>query len=258
MPQNIKTPFNYFEPFVGAGALLFELTPKNAQISDLNEELINVYKCIKSPKSFGILIKLLDTHQNNHSEEHYYKTRGEDKEPTYGNLTKEQKAARAIYLNKTCFNGLYRVNSNGKFNVPSSKKEIVKTYDGDNMNLLHQYLLNEKVSIRCADFAKAVMKAKRGDFVYFDPPYDQETKNSFVSYTKYNFDQDEHQRLFRTILKLHNKGVYVMLSNSNTKFIRELYSDKTIFNVYEIEVRRMINSKSSGRTITNELIITTY
>lgn len=256
LKDNLPSNFNnYFEPFVGAGALLFDLTPEHATISDLNEELINVYRCIKSKTNFPKLLKLLDEHEQKHSEDHYIKTRDIDRSEDYQEKTIYEKAARSIYLNKTCFNGLYRVNSAGYFNVPSSKKKTIKTYDMDNMKILHKYLNKKHVKIKNADFEKAVKEAQEGDFVYFDPPYDQIGNQSFVSYTKYSFSKDDQLRLFNVFTDLTNKGVYVMLSNSDTQFIKELYKN---FKIVTVEAWRLINSKKDGRNKVKEVIITNY
>lgn len=246
---------HYFEPFVGAGALLFELTPINATISDLNGDLINVYKCIKSKTNYPKLIELLDQHEKEHSEEHFIITRHDDRTDGFQNKTAAEKAARAIYLNKTCFNGLYRVNSEGYFNVPSSKKKKVNLYNKDNMKTLHNYLFSKHVQIIHSDFEKVLKDAKKGDFVYLDPPYDQEDTQSFVSYTKQNFNKDDQKRLSKCIDELNAKGVYIMLSNSDTSYIRELYSN---YNIDTVFASRLINSKPSGRSKIKELIITNY
>jgi len=250
-----RTFGEYYEPFVGAGALLFDLTPPVATISDLNDELINIYKCIKSKKTYPVLLTILEQHEISHSEDHYYKTRGIDREADYRNRSRAERAARAIYLNKTCFNGLYRVNSNGFFNVPSAKKTSVKIYDLENLKRLHKYLNKKRVKIRCCDFERAVKKASEGDFVYFDPPYDQDENQSFISYTQVPFNKLDQKRLFDTFCSLTEKGVLVMLSNSDTPYIRELYSNYYIHTAYAY---RLINSKADGRSKVRELIITNY
>ncbi len=246
---------NYYEPFVGAGALLFALTPDNAMIGDLNKELINVYKSVKYEKYFNDLLEVLSKHEEDHSDKHFYEIRDLDREENFQSKSVTERAARAIYLNKTCFNGLYRVNSSGYFNVPSARKKDVKTYDKTNMESLHKYLHEKNVKIRCADFTVILRNAKEGDFVYLDPPYDQEDGSSFVSYTKYNFNRKDQRRLYKTFVRLSNKNIKVMMSNSDTKFIRDLYKEYNIRHVYAY---RLINSKSKGRGKIKEVIITNY
>ena len=159
-------------------------------------------------------------------------------------------------MNKSCFNGLYRVNSNGYLNVPSGKKKKVQTYDKENIIKLHDYFMNNNVTILEGDFSKAVENAKPGDFVYFDPPYDPfDDRESFTSYTKFNFSKEDQKRLADLFKELSNKGVYVMLSNHNTKYINELYEG---FNIYIVNAKRMINADSKGRGNVEEVIITNY
>lgn len=253
MPKKFNS---YFEPFIGGGALLFELMPKDATINDVNKELLAIYKCLSSDELFKLMINDLEEHENNHSEQHYYEIRNADRDPEFENLPIWKRASRAIYLNKSCFNGLYRVNSNGYFNVPSGKKEKVQTYDKDNIIKLHNYFMSENVQILEGDFSKAVENAKPGDFVYFDPPYDSyDEKNSFTSYTKFNFSKEDQKRLADVYRELASKGVYVMLSNHNTNYINELYKD---FNIHVVNAKRMINADSKGRGNVEEVIITNY
>lgn len=247
---------HYFEPFVGGGALLFELMPKNATINDINEELIYIYKCLANIKDFKLLLEDLEEHERNHSEEYYYEIRELDRSSEYVDLPIWKKASRTIYLNKSCFNGLYRVNSKGYFNVPSGKKEKVQTYDKNNMFKLHNYFTNNEINILSEDFSFTVDRAQPGDFVYFDPPYDPiDDKDSFTSYTKFNFTKDDQIRLSDVFKILNSKGVYVMLSNHNTNFINELYKD---FNIHLVNAKRMINSNAKGRGFVKEVIVTNY
>ena len=253
IPKNFN---NYYEPFIGGGALLFSLKPKNAFLNDNNKELISAYKCFSDNDLFLKLKKELKKHEENHSEEYFYKIRNIDRESEYLNLSEYEKAARMIYLNKACFNGLYRVNKNGYFNVPSGKKIKVTTFDDKNFNLIKDYIKNNNLKFLCSDFEKAVENATNGDFVYFDPPYDVfPDKNGFVFYGKDGFSKDEQIRLFNVFKKLSQKGVFVMLSNHNTPFINELYKG---FNINIIKAKRMINSNASGRGFVEEVIITNY
>lgn len=253
MPQTYN---KYFEPFIGGGALLFELMPTVAVINDVNQDLLAIYKCLADNENYKSMINDLENHEKNHSEEYFYKVREEDRKPEFNTIPIWKRASRAIYLNKSCFNGLYRVNSKGYFNVPSAKKDKVKTYDVDNINRLHNYFLKNEVSILEGDFVDAVKNAEAGDFVYFDPPYDPfDDKDSFTAYTKYNFTKEDQIRLASLYKDLSNKGVYVMLTNHNTNFIRELYAN---YNIYIVKAKRMINSDSNGRGNVEEVIITNY
>lgn len=255
--SHMPKAFNkYYEPFVGGGALLFKIQPKSFSISDSNSELITVYKCFQEDELFNKLKEELEKHEANHSEEYYYKIREMDRDDVFKDLPLYCRAARMVYLNKACFNGLYRVNSKGLFNVPSGKKKTVNCYDRENFMNLREFFKNKKANITCCDFEESVKKAKAGDFVYFDPPYDTwEDKDSFTSYNKNAFGKDEQRRLADVYKKLSDKGVYVMLSNHNTEFIRELYKD---FHVNVVPAKRMINSKADGRGEVEEVLITNY
>lgn len=253
MPERYNT---YYEPFIGGGALLFELMPPVATINDVNKELLAIYRCLQNEEYFKLMIQDLDEHEKEHSEEHYYDVREIDRKPEFNELPIWNRASRAIYLNKSCFNGLYRVNSNGYFNVPSGKKKKVQTYDRENIIALHNYFMNNKVTILEGDFTKAIENAMLGDFVYFDPPYDAfDDKETFTSYTKFSFSKDDQKRLAELFKKLSDKGVHVMLSNHNTTYIRELYKD---FNIHIVKAKRMINADSKGRGDVEEVIITNY
>ena len=245
----------YYEPFVGGGAVLFELSPKNAVLNDYNEELVNVYRCLKNQNKFTKMINDLNKHETNHSEEHYFNIRNLDRDKVkFKKMPDYKRAARTIYLNKACFNGLYRVNSKNEFNVPFNKKEKVNTYDGENLGIIHSYFNFNNVEMLNCDFAEAVKNAKKGDFVYFDPPYDSET-STFNSYTENGFGKDEQVRLCELFKELDKKGVKCMLSNHNTKFINELYEG---FNIYVIEAKRNINANGKKRGKVEEVIVTNF
>ncbi len=253
MPKNYN---HYYEPFIGGGALLFKVAPKDFTINDFNSELVQAYKCFTDDKLFEKLIERLNYHQEHHSEEHYFEVRAMDKLPNFLSLPIYERAARMIYLNKACFNGLYRVNSKGYFNVPSGKKKRVNCYDADNIRDISTFFKTSKFEILNGDFENAVKSAEKGDFVYFDPPYDTwENKESFTSYAKNPFGKEEQKRLADVFKRLSDKGVFVMLSNHNTEFIRELYKD---FNIHVVPAKRMINSKADGRGAVEEVIITNY
>ena len=245
----------YFEPFVGGGALLFELSPKKAVINDYNDELMNVFRCIKDENKFMKMCSELNHHEANHSEEYYYEIRNKDRDKTkFSKITDYKRAARTIYLNKACFNGLYRVNSKNEFNVPFNRKKQVNTYDGQNLGIIHSYLNFNDITILNVDFEEAVKSAKKGDFIYFDPPYDSET-STFNSYTENGFGKEEQIRLSKVFKELDERGCYVMLSNHNTTLINELYKG---YYIHLIEAKRNINANGRKRGKVEEVIITNY
>ncbi len=256
LKQYVPDEFNaYYEPFVGGGALLFELSPKNAVINDSNKELMNVYMCIKDDKKFDLMCHELNKHEREHCEEYYYKIRDLDRDKNrFNRLSDYKRAARTIYLNKACFNGLYRVNSKNEFNVPFGKKEKVNTYEGQNLGVICGYLNYNNIKILSVDFEEAVKDAKKNDFVYFDPPYDSDT-TTFNSYTENGFGKEEQIRLSKVFRNLSNKGCFVMLSNHNTKLVNELYKD---FNIHVIKAKRNINANGSKRGKVEEVIITNF
>lgn len=257
LKANLPEKFNnYFEPFIGGGALLFDLAPKNATINDVNQELLAIYTCLKDDELYRLMLEELDKHEKNHSEEYYYHVREWDRDPRFELEPLWKRAARAIYLNKSCFNGLYRVNAKGYFNVPSAKKEHVVTYSKANMEEIHEYFKDDNVTILSGDFVEATRNAHEGDFVYFDPPYDSwENKESFTAYSKFDFNKDDQRRLADCFKDLTNRGVKCMLSNHNTAYINELYNG---FNIQIIKAKRMINANAAGRGAVEEVIITNY
>ncbi len=257
LKANLPEKFNnYFEPFIGGGALLFDLAPKNATINDVNQELLAIYTCLKDDELYRLMLEELDKHEKYHSEEYYYQVREWDRDPRFELEPLWKRAARAIYLNKSCFNGLYRVNAKGYFNVPSAKKEHVVTYSKANMEEIHEYFKDDNVTILSGDFVEATRNAHEGDFVYFDPPYDSwEDKESFTAYSKFDFNKDDQRRLADCFKDLTNRGVKCMLSNHNTAYINELYNG---FNIQVIKAKRMINANAAGRGAVEEVIITNY
>ena len=252
VPENYDT---FYEPFVGGGAVFFELAPRKAVINDYNSELMNVFECIKDEVKFDKMCTELNHHEANHSEEYYYQVRNIDRDvKKYNKLADYKKAARTIYLNKACFNGLYRVNSKNEFNVPFGKKEKVNTYEGQNLGVVHCILNFNDIKLLSTDFEEAVKDAKKGDFVYLDPPYDSDT-STFNDYTENGFNKDEQRRLALLFKELSDRGCYVMLSNHNTILVNELYKD---YNIHVIEAKRNINADGKKRGKVEEVIITNY
>ncbi len=239
----------YIEPFVGGGAIFFYLLPETAILIDVNKELINTYNIIKN--NVSELIKSLKNHKN--EKDYYYEVRSKDRNPEeYNKLSDVNKASRTIYLNRCCFNGLYRVNSKGQFNVPFGKYKNPKFCDEENLVAIHKALQN--ALLINDSFEKCLDFAEKGDFIYFDPPYVPISSSAnFTSYTKGNFGKEDQIRLFNVYKNLDERGCKVMLSNSYSDFILDLYKDYQINILY---AKRAINSDGSKRGEIKELLIT--
>lgn len=242
----------YYEPFIGAGAVFLDLQWKKAVINDANSELINCYKVIRdSPEA---LIKEVEKHP--HSKQYFYELRSQDRVEGFQSRCPIYRAARIIYLNKTCFNGLFRVNSSGQFNVPFGDYTNPRIIERSSIKALSTYLNSHAVTILEGDFELAVAKAKKNDFIYFDPPYDPlSDTSSFTGYSLNAFGKDQQVRLKDLAVRLCSQGSKVLLSNSATPFIYDLYSDSNLFRIIEVEANRNINSVGSGRRKINELLI---
>ncbi len=238
----------YYEPFVGAGAFLFELMLKKAVIGDINYELINAYLVIRD--RVEDLIEDLKNHRN--EKDYYYMIRSLNIET----LDPVKRASRFIYLNKTCYNGLWRVNSKGKFNVPFGKYKNPKICDEENLRAVSEYLRSAEIKIACRDYRETLEPAKGGDFVYLDPPYApvSETSN-FTKYVEDGFSFRDQEELAEVFKELDRKGCYVMLSNSNTNFIKKLYKG---YLIEEVSVSRYISCVAHKRKNHTELIIRNY
>ncbi len=247
VPQKFNT---YYEPFLGGGALFFGLYRsgriEQAILADINKELIETYQTVQ--QDVEAVIQLLD--QFPHDKTFYYQLR--EKDPA--TLSPPERAARMIYLNKTGYNGLYRVNKQGKFNVPFGRYKTPNYKDFDNLRAVAIALKAVKLAI--CPFEQTVASARKEDFVYFDPPYDPVSETAyFTQYNANGFGKTDQERLAKTFWDLAERGVYVMLSNSDTSFIRSLYKDAYI---QEIVAPRFINSKANRRTGHQELLITSY
>lgn len=243
---------NYHEPFVGGGAMFFDLLPQRAVISDLNSELITTYKVIK--KDVKKLIAKLKIYQNKHNKDFYLKIRAQNTK----RLSDLNMATRFIYLNRTCFNGLYRVNRSGQFNVPMGRYANPLICDEDNLRKVNKSL--QGIKIYNEEYKQVLKRAKKGDFIYFDPPYYPVNKtSSFTSYTTSAFFKKEQEELRDTFVKLHKRGCYVMLSNSDTPFINKLYSGlgKKI-KTNKVYAGRNINSNSKKRGKIKEVVVINY
>jgi DNA adenine methylase len=243
----------YFEPFLGGGAMFFDLVPSKAFLNDNNRELFEVYKGVRDfPEQ---VVNILAFLKERHSLELYMRVRELDREyDIFTDFRSYEIAARAIYLNQTCFNGVYRVNQKGQFNVPigSSLNRLIC----DKETILKASQVLKKATITCVDFESTVEGADKGDFIYLDPPYYPVSKYSdFTRYTKEKFYQEDQVRLRDSVVGLSKKGAYVMLSNSDCEFIRELYKD---FNVHTVQSSRSLNCKSDKRGKVSEVVITNY
>lgn len=249
--KNMPKDYNrYFEPFIGGGALFFELQPNNAYISDMNEELINLYQVVRD----NVDELITDLQKHDISKEYFMEIRNIDRTEEYQNWSDIKKASRFIYLNRTCFNGMYRVNSKGEFNVPFGHYKNPRILDENNLiNCSH---LLQRTEIKQADFSEVLKKVKKGDLVYFDPPYVPLSEtSSFTSYTKDGFDIDMQFKLRDVCNELDSMGVKFLLSNSDTKLVNELYEN---YNIKKVFASRQINANADGRGKITEVLVRNY
>ena len=256
IPKTFKT---YYEPFFGGGAVLFALQPKKAVINDLNDSLIKTYKVIKN--NSDELIASLSLHEN--TSDYFYEIRNEDLYPETFNLKSDvEVASRLIYLNKTCFNGLFRVNSSGHFNTPFGNYKNPNIVNEPVIRAVSKYFNDNEITILNGDFAIACQEAKKGDFVYLDPPYDPVSDTaSFTGYNAGGFGSEEQIRLRDLCVELDEKGVKFLLSNSATKFIMDLYNSKNFTSKITIDIvkaKRSINSNGNKRGEVDEVLVRNY
>ena len=244
----------YYEPFIGGGALFLSLKPKNAVINDVNSQLLNVYRKLKNDAEN--VIRILKSYDDCECDRMHY----EEMRTMYNNMSENNQltsecAAMTIWINKHCFNGLYRVNKKGLFNVPFNNKNSGKSMDEENLRKIGEFLNESNAEILEGDFEKACETVEIGDFVYFDSPYVpvNETAN-FTDYTKDGFTYEDHKRLSELFKSLDKKGVKIMLSNHDVQLVHDLYAG---YNIENISVRRHINSDASKRT-GKEVIVTNY
>src|SRR6266496_956317 len=242
----------YFEPFVGAGAVLFDLQPHTALINDANRELINCYRVIKRDPA-GLIAHV---RQHRNTKTYFYNLRSLDRDPSFKKLSPIERASRIIFLNKTCYNGLFRVNSQGHFNVPFGNYSNPVIVDEVVIRAVSRYLTGAHIEISNDDFEAALSGASRGDFVYLDPPYDPLSDTaSFTGYNLNSFGSDEQRRLKAVCDDLTGRKCKVLLSNSDTEFIRELYGDTSRYTIVEVAASRNINSVATARGKISELLI---
>ena len=251
MPEKYN---DYYEPFVGGGAVMFDLLPANAQINDINKALINTYRTIcNEPDAFLKEVNRLDNDMWEDGKKYYYSIREHYNDKLMRSEYDVELAALFVFINKHCFNGLYRVNGKGLFNVPYNNSRRVSV-DEDVIIATSEYL--RRVTIIDGDFEQACKNAKKGDFVFIDSPYAPLNPTSFESYTKEGFDIESHKRLAKLYDELTARGCYCMLTNHNTELINGLYGNKG-YTIDVVSVKRMINSDASNR-VGEEVIICNY
>lgn len=249
-----KTFRHYYEPFIGAGALLFDLLPQQAVINDMNAELMNCYRVVRD--NVDELLTVLHKHQIRHCPDYYYTVREWDRKPSYRRRLPVNRAARLIYLNRTCYNGLFRVNSQGQFNVPCGRYKNPPIVNENVLREVNAYLRKSRLEIRHGDFSQAVKEAGKEDFVYLDPPYDPLSETaSFTAYAAKGFDREEQRRLHEVFCELDARGCKVLLSNARTPFIENLYK---AYRIKHIKALRHINSNPKGRTGAGEVLVKNY
>lgn len=251
LPINIKE-FKYIEPFIGGGAVFFHLQPKQAVINDHNEELINVYKVIK--EHLNELISDLKKHKN--ESEYFYQIRGLDRTPDFNKLSFVERASRIIYLNKTCFNGLYRVNNAGEFNAPFGRYKNPNIVNEPTLKAVNKYLNTHNVIIKSGDYADVLAEVDEQTFVYLDPPYHPISENSnFTGYIQGGWDIFDQIRLREVCDELNSKGVKFLLSNSSSPIIKDQYEN---YRISAVKAIRSINSDGTNRGEVDEFLIRNY
>lgn len=253
LPQKYN---HYFEPFIGGGALLLNEKAMNATINDFNPELTNAWLMVKN--NVKELSNLLREHERLDSEEYYLNIRSADRDGRIVNMTSVERAARFIYMNKAGYNGLWRVNLKGQNNVPYGAHTHLNLVN-ENLFNVSEYLNQSNINIETGDYQNSLDNVCTGDFVYFDPPYiPVNATSAFTSYTPNGFGLVQQEQLRDFAFKLSQKGVFVMLSNSDVPLINELYSKEYGFKIHKVQATRMLNSNGSKRGKIGEVIITTY
>lgn len=245
----------YYEPFLGGGAVLFCRQPAKAVINDSNQELMNVYLTIKEEPE--ALIKKLEEHREKNCEEYFYHVRALDRDKQgFGNLTNVERAARIIYLNKTCYNGLFRVNSSGEFNSPWGRYKNPNITNETTIQALSDYFNQADITIKCGDYREALKGIRKGAFVYFDPPYVPISASaSFTGYTAGGFGEQEQIALKEQCDALNARGIKFLLSNSACTFIEELYQD---YIIEYVNAKRVINANPEKRGEIKEILVHNY
>lgn len=253
-PKNL-TKLKYCEAFVGGGAIFFHLQQKESVINDFNSDLINAYNVVKN--NHLELIESLKKHEN--SSDYFYKLRELDRSEGFNSLSKIEKASRLIYLNKTCYNGLYRVNSNGEFNSPFGNYKNPNFVNEPVIKAVSKFLQDNDVKILNSDYADVVRDLTEKYFVYFDPPYHPLSNSSnFTGYVQGGWQENDQIRLKETCDELTTKGVKFLLSNSSSELILDLYSNNKKYKIETIQANRAINSVGDKRGAIDEVLIRNY
>jgi DNA adenine methylase len=262
LPRVPRFNGNYIEPFLGAGAVLFAMPVETKKVAnDFNQDLIEVYETIRDFRDE--LLNELGRHKN--TKEYFLEVRAWDRKYDFIRRTPVERAARFIFLNRTCFNGLYRVNSKGQFNVPFGNYNkpdwvLTKTISDASAFLNHKQKSGSfTTTLRSGDYRDSTFMAKKGDFVYFDPPYDPvNATSSFVAYQSDGFGRDDQIALRDEVVRLTGLGIPVLLSNSDTTFIREIYGDEAHFDIDFVKVSRAIGASANSRSKASEVLINNF
>ncbi|MDR0561520.1 MAG: DNA adenine methylase [Spirochaetaceae bacterium] len=253
LPRDIQN-YTYYEPFLGAGAVFFSLQPKKAVINDCNRQLIMTYRVIKEQREE--VITLLREYQQKNAEAYYYQIRNLDRDQeAFAKMTDVEKAARLIFLNKTCYNGLYRVNAHGLFNAPYGKYKNPAICEETLLRHIGEYLISNDIAIANEDFEAVLADIEKPGFIYFDPPYHSPDKKNFTGYQAERFDEAEQERLRDAFAKAADSGAQCLLSNADTPFIRKLYKR---FTIHSVQAKRAINSNAAGRGLVGEVLVQSW
>ncbi|MDR2536449.1 MAG: DNA adenine methylase [Treponema sp.] len=253
LPEDIQR-YTYYEPFVGAGAVFFDLQPKKAVINDYNTQLILTYQVIKT--QCEALIQALQEYARNNNKAYYYQIRDLDRDSrSFQGLSDVEKAARLIFLNKTCYNGLYRVNRRGLFNTPYGNYKNPAICEEQVLKRISAYLNANEVAIMNHDFEAVLSSVQDDSFIYFDPPYHSPQKTNFTAYQAVGFGEEEQERLRNVFTAAAGLGAKCLLSNGDTLFIRELYKN---FKIQTVQAKRVINADPSRRGLINEVLIKSW
>lgn len=252
IPKRITT---YYEPFVGGGAVLFDIQPPKAIINDINSELINLYQVVKD--NVDDLIEDLKRHRNEAN--YFYEVRAWDRDlGFYSGLSNVERASRVHYLNKTCYNGLFRVNQAGQFNAPFGRYKNPNIINEVTLRAVSKYFNEANIIFKNTDFEDAVKGIRKGAFVYFDPPYDPVSDSAnFTGYSMGGFDREEQKRLKKLCDRLNKRGIKFMLSNAATDFILDLYNEED-YRIEIIQAKRVINSNGGARGEVDEVLVRNY
>lgn len=250
LPERFPT---YCEPFLGGGAMLFFRQPQRAIVNDVNGDLIRMYEVIRD--DVEALILELEKHKN--ESEHFYKVRDWDRDKErYSSLSNIEKAARIIYLNKTCYNGLFRVNNAGEFNTPFGNYKNPNIVNAPTLRAVSDYFQKAEIEFSCRDYADVLAEISRGTFVYLDPPYDPVSDSAnFTGYSRGGFCRDDQIRLRECCDDLTRRGIKFMLSNSSTEFIRGQYA---AYNITIVQAKRAVNADAAGRGQVDEVVVRNY